>query len=475
MIRPGRSIDELYFTTATRNLALAAMVAAKIVVAEEAVSDASNASIDFPAACSLVARTVTLSGISSKAAGSDGDRRNERTAIFASALALLLKHAEGLDLADSDVDNYISAAIVLTRLSGVVSYDSLVVTPSDEALMARACVGLLLELFEADTSIARADMFVEAVFLASFGGLDSRCTVARALINLVARLDWNVSELLLRVCRVPVGAKIILEFGILQALKEASYVYASEESKVLATHNAASYQSFNVTAPPFFPSHLLLMSALMTIDAPEASIRNVASEVMTILKNYGTVLQRLFMRFPVDGELAHSVARCLMAAKMLLAKTGPSATEIEPRPHSENSSFEAFEQRFSAMTLHIAENPLPLCFLPVLPACLAGSNGPVDSSAVSVTVESDKPWWDNLDIKTTLFSALGAFRVHQLSEDVYAYAIVGADILRCGLYTLRGQMSTTTLTSRTLARVLCRCTDAMRVRIEFVDRHPVYR
>jgi len=454
---PGsdRNVDELYFSTATRNLARSALVATKIAVAEaEAayINPSATADIDIPAACVRLARSIALSEPSGRSFGAEEECQNERTAMLFTAFSLLLKYASDLAV-ESEYHRFVAASNVLMRFAK--RYD-----------IARSCLALLLDVFENNVwgQQTREYSFVQDVLLAPSGRAGGS-TNAVALIELITNLeDLSAADLLQRIAMVPGGALALLNStpGILQRLRFASSKYLTEESKVLASqNNISSFQDVSIEVPHFLGGHVRLMSVLLTAEAPEDRLHTVALEVIGILGSYNNVLERLFARFPAQGELIHSVARCMMGAEMLLSSTSLGTTIPKP-------GFGSFEKRFAALTMHLAEYPLPNRVLAPLPASLAENRTTVVSIAVAVSNTNDKTWWDHQDIKITPISSGGsAFpAAQQLSDDTYAYAIAGADILRSGLYLFRDRSSgaSVDIDSRQLARAFCRCTDAMGVR-----------
>ena len=109
----------MFFTTACRNLALAALMASSSGSTVGHDTSPSETSVDTVVACNLMARAIACSG--GNQVGPDSVRRNERVAILASALLLILRDLPDHQLRDGDQYQMFQASLVLSKLAVKVS------------------------------------------------------------------------------------------------------------------------------------------------------------------------------------------------------------------------------------------------------------------------------------------------------------------------------------------------------------------
>jgi hypothetical protein len=459
-------LDEGCFTTATRNLSLATLVTTDYIVARAGRVTEGNGSIEGPAACALLARAVVSSGFGTDLSP-DSARKNERTAILTTALALMLRKFSKQDVREGDAHHFFRASVVLSRLASALNTERIPAAPSPEALIARSCLSLLLDLFENETGIVRAESFVQAVFVESTTDSRSESSI-KLLLRRLAALDGNVAGVLQKIAQVPFGGDILLESSVIEALQAAAVKYREEESRVRSshTHNVA-YEELSIVTPSFLLGHLGLMSTLMAIPISSDRSRNISSQILDILRLYDFVFERLVSRFPLDGDVLQHCLRCIAQAQSLGVSVGSEVGRPLTIGRLDNDGpfvSKEFDNGSVVLTMHLAENPFPRDMLPALPSRLSKRQSSLNSSVVSVSAPSEKCWWDILNVKSSNTSS-GWLRRSEVSltEELYDYGILGADMLRSGLRLIRGSHSMSLLDESTLSRALCRCVDAVRV------------
>jgi hypothetical protein len=459
-------LDEGSFTTATRNLSLATLVTTDYIVARAGRVTEGNGSVEGPAACALLARAVVSSGFGTDLSP-DSARKNERTAILTTALALMLRKFSKQDVREGDTHHFFRASVVLSRLASALTTERVPAAPSPEALIARSCLSLLLDLFENETGLLRAESFVQAVFVESTSDSRSESSI-KLLLRRLAALDGNVAGLLQKIAQVPFGGDILLESGVIEALQAAAVKYREEESRVRSshTHNVA-YEELSIVTPSFLLGHLVLMSTLMAIPISSDRSRNISLQILDILRLYDFVFERLVSRFPLDGDVLQHCLRCIAQAHSLGVSVGSEVGRPLTIGRLANDGpfvSKGFDNGFVVLTMHLAENPFPRDMLPALPSRLSKRHSSWNSSVVSVSAPSEKSWWDVLNVKSS-YSSSGWLRRSEvcLTEELYDYGVLGADMLRSGLRLIRGSHSMSSLDESTLSRALCRCVDAVRV------------
>lgn len=435
------SLDDVCFTTATRNLALAALAATELSLTTQ---QHRAGCVDAPAACALLARAVSRSGAGSKA-GQNINRKNERTVILGSALVMMLHERGG-----GDASVFSGAAVALARLSCHVIFDRSTATPLTETRLARSCFSLLLENLEEEVAQSILDEKVSN---------GSGQSLVRSFIYLLESLDYDVPKLLQQIAGFQFGREQLLNEGIMEALHLAAKKYLQEEKELLKTMDSQpssmSKHNVDIQSPSFLLGHLELMSSLLASSTAKDNPRKLFTEVKTVLRCYGPIIRRFLSRFPVEGDLAKALFRCMAQMKVLTMNISDPFVFL---PAGQQSSL-GFENEFATLTIQIAENPLPLEHLKALPPSLTNAQARSTSGAVSLCNSTDESWWDRLNIKG----------VHSGCNDVdeaisiYGSCLSAIDLVRDGLFVIQGSSSTSALNVFGLARAICRCVQVSRV------------
>ena len=454
------SMDSLFYSAATRNLALAAMVSADIFVAETRSSGAVEADIDASAAVSTVNRAILISGTSTSPNTLIAGRIDERTTILCCTLALLLSNIPCTEAVARDVDSFYASGLVLGRLACASTGARIPFVPSTGNRVARACIGMILDIFADEKSPFDPSSFIHKGLLAT----DNRGTgptSLHSLVGLLAKLDGDVPDVLQRIALVDGGAKVLIEAGVLESLSAAAELYVKEEERAHQSHSALSYRQPESVVPHFLMGHLNLLCVMMESEVGDDLKRVLASTASEILATYAPVLDRILKRFPVDGDTIRVVTKCTAQTRLLMRSTRHVALQNVGKVGPSNSAFGSFECKLAALTMHLAENPLPRSCMSPLPSLLSIPHG----ESVSTSISSDKSWWDLLDLRDASGDNVHWPGDNSMSDNVVEYAAVGMDILRSGLSILRSSPQPHVCDTRALAAGLCRCSDAFRVSV----------
>jgi hypothetical protein len=445
------SIDEIFFTTSCRNLALAAC--------QVAISDYSKGlcqnDLELASLIGLFMRLIAASPLQSRT-GAEQTRRKDRIAALAGALMSLLEEFPDHISIEADRACLFDAAMVLADLS---THDEIPekrpFSPSTETIVLRGCCGLLFEKLESALCSDGFSICREVLIHAEDGKYDD--TPMQGILNSISLLDDNIAILVQKLIFVsPQIGSLMITSGILEALQTASDNYFKEEEKFLTSY--ASSQKIDdicIEAPSFLRGHFDIMNALMTMNLSPKLSGRLVSTVVSISRSYKVVFERLIRYFPVGGDTMYAMLRCLIQGKVLLdrAKYMPSdSSEQSVVLRDDSVNLKALSGSVAKLIFHIAEYPLPPHMLAAVPSRLNPSL--VTSGIVTISETVAKSWW----------AAYGA-----KSSDVSNFcetAILGIDLLRYGVFLIRQTNALATIDEFTLSRSLFRCSDAAQVRLQ---------
>jgi hypothetical protein len=458
-------LDKVFFTTACRNLALAALMASSSASSIGYDTSPSESSVDTLAALNLLARAIGCSGGSQ--VGPDSVRRNERVAILASALLLILRDLPDNQLREGDQYQMFQASLVLSKLAVTVLGNTLPAVPSTESLIARSCLSMLLDILESSWP-ENKEPCCHAV-LTDGAAAGSSAPAIVAMIQLLPLLDGTIATLLQKLSEFPRTADLLIEYGILDALRSAGESYRDEEARFLASeaHSVPYGQGqTNVVTPRFLQGHLDLMGALLSSQVPGSRLFDILPKIIAIIRCYDSVIERLLGCFPLDGDVLFALWRCLAQANAVIrsdSSTGDvSTTSLLHRLTDEIGA--PYLRNVAMLTLHIAENPLPSRFLGMIPSRLKTSHtfsAPVVVTTAAATGE--KCWWDTIDSQSEM-STVGRAPDLSLIDDLCRLALLGSDLMRYGLSLIRGSgFVVSGFDENALCRALWRCADAANV------------
>ena len=437
------SLDEQFFTTATRNLSLAIVVIADFA----RFSCDHEANTLLPQVSLSIIRLIALSG-NGISDGPFSARQTERTANLAGALSILM---QGEAPEQFEGFGFLQAGVVISRLAIQKSSLSVPFEPPTHALVSRSCLRLLFRLSANDDDNFCRSILTQAV------GRDRAKLVVDGLIDFIPLLDPGISSLLSQIAKGHFGGHLLIERGILEALQEAATKYLSEESKFVSSRST-SVHTVDIGTPSFFQGHLRLLCTLMdSQERDNAVVDKIRVKFCDILSIYSPILQRLTEKFPREGNELAFLTRCI--AKLHFSTGRARSHAIAPASAKEmvfSDAFRVAESRIFNITMHIAENPLPRELQRPLPACLA-QKVPASSTVVVTAAVTTKTWWDALNID----QSAGA------KKELFRFAAFGLAMACDGLCIIRrSHQSFQVVDIPSLLRAICRCGDALKVSLD---------
>jgi hypothetical protein len=449
--RRAGSLDDALHTTATRNLARA------IFMITDLLSNNNADSAFIYHACTQISRLIASSG-ESLMGGPGAARKTERIAILASALARLLEYFAPNQLQMGDFRDFQEAAIVLARLATKRSNDAVPFRPQPDGQVSRACLSLLFRLF-ASPGGQDGTNFCRTVLTES-GGPGS-ALIADRVVHLVALLDDDIASLLLTIVELRDGADILIERRILHALRSAAENYVREEAAYLSSSAVSmAYQTTEISTPSFFQGHVRLMSALMVSQGSSSNGKTVADMISRTLDLYSPLIERLVSKFPQEGDVLQLVVKCVAHVHLFSSGENRGIAQslmVQPVVSKARIVSESIETRITVLTMHIAENPLPLSLQRPLPSHLEHQQRSLNSTVVATSSTVTKTWWDGLNLDGTVGNV----------DEICRLTTLGIETVRDGLIMVRRSQSCfQSIGMLSILRALCRCVDAVKVSYE---------
>jgi hypothetical protein len=438
-----------------------------LVVAREAVLqsdaiDGTEGSFDGSALRSMAASAVASSGSRLDSRLPDSGWQ-ERTALLGAVLSLLFERSSSFDVESTPL-LYVGAATSLATLSlETVRTTVIPASPTNAAVVARECLGLLLEKLQSAGSSGITESFVRQVVSQSYKG----STLVASFVRLVRRLDSDLNHLVLTISRLPEGSQLLLDSGLLDALAEASESYKSEESKALSS----SANGIRIETPLFLDGHLeLLMSLLANCDEYDRCY-DVAATGRRVVANYERVLERTISEFPKSMHSLHLVTRLSLAFKHY--SRGPIPLELWSK---------SLEQKMLSLAFDVAAHPLPREFLPAHHESGTTRSQSYGHSSVTISTQRSESWWDAVLMRSD--PSLQDRRDKAVL--MFSYAAEATELARNIIWVSRGHSAAIAAFDTTsVATCLRRCCDAIEVRpfhgferhersLRFSDLHPPF-
>ena len=449
--RSTHSLDDTFFPTSTRNIARAILMISDLALLSTDWSAGTRG--DISRVCLGVARLISFSG-NTMLARSTYSWKTEQTAVLSCVLARLLPSADLDDDGLSSHQSFLDAAAVLSKLAIHNLSGSIPHVPQTDALVARSCLTRLFGLFSTGVSDIQVGEALCRSFLTALVDRESGILIADALISCIPLLDADIASLLATIAAFHCGREILIERRILESLHTAAECYVREEEKFRnASAQEASFRDAEIDTPEFFEGHIRLMLTLMLPKHRKGrDADNVAAMVARTLHLYSPVIERLTAMFPREGDILDLVVKCF--AQLNLSATRSRSLAGQQISDSELQFDDELQTRVCALAIHISENPLPYSGKRALPPVLVLKESLATGTAVATQSSATKTWWDGLD--------LGG----KTKEEVYKLSSLGLGMAQnglCGLH--RSHHLFLRVDVLSLLRVVCRCVDAIRVRI----------
>lgn len=392
MKKSQRSLDDLFYTTATRNLSIAIFMLADLLAKNNADTDTCFH------ACVQISRLISLSS-RGLFPGPGSVRQAERTSILASSLALLLQEIRGEALNLGDCSDFIHAAKALAEIGTRLASDVVPHKAAQESIISQECLCLLLQLFNNGSFCIDGNLFCREILNAPNANREG--FVVDKMIALIPLFDEDILLLLLTIIEFPDGVGILLDRGILAAILSAAQTYVGAEASYQSSIALkAAYEIECIATPPFFQSHMRILCALATAQLKTTFQKvSVTDMVSRILWVYSPIVERLVTRFPEDGEVFQLVVMCY--AQLHVSSSG-EIRDLTPsfvvQPYISDETLVTGLLRITSLVMHIAENPLPRRFQRPLPSLFNSTSAASDSSIVWTSVGESKTWWDGLNL-----------------------------------------------------------------------------
>lgn len=430
------NLDSSCYSTATRNLALAALLVTRESLFCSNASGTVESSFDGALIRSMAAASV-VSSSNHLGLGNAGSLRQERTALLGTVLSLLLQSTSTFDM-ESTASQFVDAATCLAALSLDVTTSGSLATPTNAAAIARDCLSVMFDKLRDSAPASGQPTFARSVLFHPFNGEN----FATCCMRLVRKLDSNLTRLLVSISSSPLGCQLLVDSGIFEALVDASERYKVEESMAISTKSG----NVELEVPAFFLGHVQLLVALL-MNAVDVDQDYVLSKCARFLLNYELVLERIASQFPRSMPFVQQISRLNLAVKHVSRR--PSKVQLMPP---------ALEYKWLALAFKLACFPLPDTFLSALPEPLRGPA--TGRTNVAFSSDVDVSWWNLVDADP----GVQLLDARQRALHMCSYATDGADVVKAFLWSfLRKPSSTASFDSRLISSCLCRCCDALQV------------
>lgn len=454
------SIDDIFFTTACRNLALAAC--------EVSISDYSRGlcqnDLEFASLIGLFLRLIAASPRQSRTVAEQTRRKDRIAALAAALMSVLIELPDQVSIEADRVCLFDSATVLADLATRGDIPETRPFSPSTETVVLRGCCGLLFEKLERTQSSTDGFSICRAVLVHAGDGKNDDSPM-QGIINSISSLDDNIAVFVQKLIFVsPQVGSLMIASGILEALQKASDNYFKEEEKFLTFHaNSQKLEDVFIQPPSFLRGHFDIMNALMTTQLSPKLSGYLVSTVISISCKYKVMFERLIRHFPVHGDTMYAMLRCLIQGKVLFdeAKYMPSDSSEQSVVLGDDSvDLKALAGSISKLIFHLAEHPLPSHMLAAIPSRL---NVSLTTSGIVLSEGVAKSWWAAYEAK---------------SSDVSSFceiAVLGMDLLRYGVFLIRQTRILATLDEFTLSRSLFRCSDAAQVRLRSFRQMKYFR
>lgn len=452
--------------TAARNLCWSALLVTEHMVALSR-TDGQIVKADLLTIRDKIARAMASLG---QMQSSDAFRFQECIAVLSSALVLVMDATpEASEVVNIDYAVFRQVSLILAKLSTASDESPEGRTPSAAALVARACLSSLFDLFGDDGDPNLPEESLVHAVLTNLSP-QSRDTNVKCFLHLLETLDSNISTLLQKIVQVPFGGDILLNAGLVKALLAAAGNYASEEER-LKFLSEEQNRAIEFGIPAYFQGHLELLRALMASEHLSQDHRRALPQHFSqIITNYQVVITRLFETFPEYSSVLQTFVECTMQATLLSDTNGlgsqvQAQTTLPLQPLSSlNNSKMIFrgsfvEKRIFLTTLHIANHPLPSHLLLPIHHALRKTETTNSSSVVTVAAPKQKSWWSNFDFQTQNNGQV--FR--EWTDDMFRHAVSGFDIINAGFVLMKGNPNFTAAMEIDLVRGFCNCANIARM------------
>jgi hypothetical protein len=461
-----------------------------------AVAGLSIAEEDVARVCALI-----LGAISSCSESSTGMSPNDgRAAVLSCALTRMLLYLEDtaycvFSQKTPSISNvYANAVAHLFRLStaSVFNNDESYgdAQQANNGAIASAARSGLLSLFghlKSCEGLQAVSEFCSMIF-----SLDEVSGAIAKLVCMITNDDNDGTFLLQQIALFHDGVELLAKAGVTTKLLEFAKMYLQSEHSFLASHLGTDGAA-RLKPPSLLKGHMSLLNGLLA--SPLASSDRVALAVDSyqLVKIYSGIFDRLTQQYPTDIDLTIKFVEALQLTYTALEEA--TGINIVGRTLLDcDEHLLILERSVLRITCQLSAFPFPSRLLPPLPMGLINVETIYASQLKNVTINTGKErsWWDNIpDLATKAGQTLpvpptGSSNVpnqqqsssYQYGADSawsqrnYEFAISSGRCLEMSISILisrvkfvsQRDLSTFSIDAVAIAKGVCRCSDASRVR-----------
>jgi hypothetical protein len=329
-------------------------------------------------------------------------------------------------------------------------------------------------------------------FCSMIFSLDEVSGAIAKLVCMITNDDNDGTFLLQQIALFHDGVELLAKAGVTTKLLEFAKMYLQSEHSFLASHLGTDGAA-RLKPPSLLKGHMSLLNGLLA--SPLASSDRVALAVDSyqLVKIYSGIFDRLTQQYPTDIDLTIKFVEALQLTYTALEEA--TGINIVGRTLLDcDEHLLILERSVLRITCQLSAFPFPSRLLPPLPIGLINVETIYASQLKNVTITTGKEisWWDNIpDLATKAGQTLpvpptGSSNVpnqqqsssYQYGADSawsqrnYEFAISSGRCLEMSISILisrvkfvsQRDLSTFSIDAVAIAKGVCRCSDASRVR-----------
>ncbi|KAL3810725.1 hypothetical protein ACHAXA_008498 [Cyclostephanos tholiformis] len=460
--------------------------------------------IGFSIAEEDVARVCLLimGAISSCSESSAGMSPNdERAAVMSCALTRMLLYSEDAAYCVFARDNLTMSNINVNAVAHLFRLSTALVFDDDErygdahqanngaiACATRAGLIALFGHLKTYEGVEAAEAFCSKIF-----ALEEVAVATTKLLRMITYEDNDASFLLRQMALFHDGVVLLAKAGVTSKLLEFAKIYLQSERSFLASHLGTDGTA-RLKPPSLLKGQLSLLNGLLVSPLTNSDRVALAIDSLQLVKIYSGIFDQLTQRFPADIDLTTTFVEALQLTYTSLEE-GSGTTTFGGNLLDLDEPLSNLERSVLRITCQLSAFPFPSRLLPPLPMELMNVEATYASQMKNLAINTgnEKSWWDDIPENATKVGQslpappTGSFNLSSQekfssyhygtdsswSERNYEYAMssgrcleVSISILisRANVVIQRG-LSTFSIDAVAIAKGICRCSDASRVRI----------
>ena len=357
------------------------------------------------------------------------------------------------------------------------------------ALAARSGLSSLIEHMKSNEQFEIVSELCSQIFTS-----DEITSEVDQLVRAMNSDDNDVTHLLQQIALFYGGVHLLAKAGVTTELLKFAKEYSLSEHAYLASH-FGSIGAAELKPPLLLEGHLSLLTALLASPLTASDRVALAIDSLQLLKIYSATFERVIQLFPNYFDLAMKFIEALQLTYSALNES-TELNILESTLLYVDESLLTLERCVLRVTYQLSASPFPRNLLPPLPMELINVEKIQSRTLKNVSTNSgnDSSWWDNIsgiaskDDEPMQIPPTGSSSVvsHQLkfapfrsdaktqwSERKYQYAISMSKCLDISILFLttwinvvsKRDAPTFCIDAVAIAKGICRCSDASRVRI----------